>query len=356
MSVFTIEELERTAAGDLAPTGVKFEWDAKTQTSPEGEWQYGLSLLTVRDENPGNDRPTEQILAPRFDDFTMSGRWDDRYAGAGFAERTRREMEAFVGRSGLARLSIDAISVVGIVKNLVIRYRHRALIRYAFTVSAHYRDDGLVRSAVESLTAAVGMPAATAPDTFVDRAQAEVETAVAVHQDYPVGPSARVDDVQAVGTSVRGWQDSLSEMRDIIDARLLDAEDQVGAASRLAATFGALKTEAFDVLARLRGITSTGELAFESAIAVLDFEVWSRGLRGSALRLVMRSEEARRELGRRDRPRAVATHRAKRGESLYAISNLYYGTPFRWLAIYERNDLSTTELAGGELLIIPEGA
>lgn len=356
MGSFVIEELNRAATGDLLPTGVKFEWTAKEQTKPENEWAYSIGLVTVRDENPGNDRPTEQVLAPRFEDFTLQGKWDDRHAGAGFAEKTRRQMEEFIAGGGLARLSIDAVSVVGIVKKLDIRYRHKTMIRYAFTVSPHYRDDGVVRAAADALGAAVGMPAATAPDSFVDRAQAEVDIAQAYQDDYPIASTIQDTTAAEIGADVDGWQTSISSMRDVIDARLLQAEEQVNTTARLAAQFGALKTEAYDTLSRLRALNSDSTLAFSTATSVLDYEVWVRGLSASALRLILRSEEARRELFRRDRPHGIKTHRAKRGENLYSISQLYYHTPFRWLAIFERNNLASTELQGGELLVIPEGA
>jgi hypothetical protein len=44
----------------------------------------------------------------------------------------------------------------------------------------------------------------------------------------------------------------------------------------------------------------------------------------------------------------------RQGESLYAISRKFYGTPHAWRLIYDRNHLTSVTLTGDEILIIPE--
>jgi nucleoid-associated protein YgaU len=51
-----------------------------------------------------------------------------------------------------------------------------------------------------------------------------------------------------------------------------------------------------------------------------------------------------------------ALYRPRAGESLYAISNQFYGTPHQWRQIAEVNGLYGMTLTGEELLTIPAAA
>lgn len=49
----------------------------------------------------------------------------------------------------------------------------------------------------------------------------------------------------------------------------------------------------------------------------------------------------------------LGTYRAREGEDLRDVSQLYFGTPYEWRAIMIYNGLSTTELYNGQTIAIP---
>jgi len=94
----------------------------------------------------------------------------------------------------------------------------------------------------------------------------------------------------------------------------------------------------------------------QSAIGVLTFEDWSRSLRYTARVTMYQGLAGERSSAERAQPDAKHLYRPHAGESLYAISRRFYGTPFAWRLIYERNALTSFTLTGTETLIIPERA
>jgi nucleoid-associated protein YgaU len=71
---------------------------------------------------------------------------------------------------------------------------------------------------------------------------------------------------------------------------------------------------------------------------------------------IVGADEAERDMRTRAKASPRAIHRPYAGESLYRISERYYGTPSAWRRIYEANNLSSLVLAGTEELLIPEAS
>lgn len=51
----------------------------------------------------------------------------------------------------------------------------------------------------------------------------------------------------------------------------------------------------------------------------------------------------------------LGTYRTREGEDLRDVSRIYYGTPYEWRRIMEYNELNTSEVPAGTLLVIPRG-
>jgi hypothetical protein len=155
---------------------------------------------------------------------------------------------------------------------------------------------------------------------------------------------------------VEGLGERLADVRTAIDQRFLaEAEDSVDAALRLVQSFAGVKSYCLEVLERLTELRSDVQLAYETAVAVLDFEDWVRGLRASLYTLAWSSDRASRDLAQRVDPSARAYYRPFKGEDLYSISRKFFGTPFYNREIAEKNGLTTFTLQGTELLVIPNG-
>lgn len=347
---FTITELVSEVLDPYAQgsgaAGVRFVWDARTHTMPAGGWAYGVEQRISRDDPVGGDEPAEQVLGPRFKPFTLRGVWDDKWAGAGYADRTRQEFEQLVQRGNLCRFELENISVVGRISDLDVVYKKKSRVEYSFTVSPHRRLSG--GDARRQTRLAPSAP--LAPKDYIARAQALGAEVLLAHAQIPA--LALVGAILAdANAAVLDVSDAIAAVSSAIDTRLRLAAP-VDGAQRVVQAFTGLRTAASELatLARSYGPTV---LAYEAAGPVMALDVWAKSLGSAAARLAFASDVAVRELERRIGPRALALYSPRAGESLYSISLAYFGTPHRWREIADRNYLTRPILDGTELLIIP---
>ncbi len=349
--VFIITESGSGLGLSFNETPAKFEWDAKTQSSPRQAWEWVLRMRTVRTEYPGTERPTEQILGPHYEPFDLSGVWDDRYAGSGFAKETLDAFEAMVKRGRLVTVQFEDISFEGIITNFKPSYHRKYQIGYSFTLSPHAKNgDGPVtnepnKSWVES--------ADVNPDTMSDRIKNIIIAASLIHLDAPkifINGSLHA----TVSTALGVWVSHANTINSILANQVISTADEVNSFARLTQSFVALKQSAIDMLPELRSQSTTTALAFEGPVPVLDFESWARGLSRAARELVVAAHESARNLARFTASRPLALYRPRAGESLYNVSIRFFGTPHRWKDIYDRNGLFEFTLDGSEILVIPQ--
>lgn len=95
--------------------------------------------------------------------------------------------------------------------------------------------------------------------------------------------------------------------------------------------------------------TDDGDAQATSALAALEFEAILRKIKHTAARIVAQSGSA-------DTNEIKTIHEVKDGETLRNLSMLYYGTQDSWLTIAETNDLESTVISEGMVLLIPEEA
>jgi hypothetical protein len=345
---FTVVELQRTAQGTYVETPVKFIWDARTQSSPRHGWEYGVRLRTVREDYPGSDEPVEQVLGTNFEPFEIRGIWDDRYAGEGFAESQRVEFEKLVQRGNLCRLTFETITITGLLTQFVPTYYTSWRVAYKFTVSPHFRVEGGDTRRGRLLAPKTADPTASllAVNAVIDDALVKMQSA----------PASRISGstFSTVASSVGDWSARADSINVIVSSRVLAPEGPINSLSRVVQSFSDLQSSAAALLVSLAGLRSDQDLAYEDAMGSLGFDEWVRGLAFSARQMIISCAEARRDLGVLVDPKARAIYRPRQGESLYAISNRFYGTPFKWQAIAERNNLRGFTLTGQELLVIPD--
>jgi hypothetical protein len=344
---FTITELR--AAGP--ESALKFVWTAAKRSAPRGSWRFGLEQRSVREDYPGAAQPVEQVLGANFKEFTLGGVWDDRYNEPGYALATFRKFEELVARGNMCRFEFESISVTGLIKDVEFDYKRSDFITYQFTVSPHFRTPG-------DLAAAAGVRRAT-PTTL--RPVTEFRDLVntqrdALNQIMAAGPFNKLDG--NLGATVRGRVAEIdtgtTSLMATIAARVVNGVEKLDGLRRIAASFQVLKGYAAALMTDLAVAKTSTELAWETASGVLEWEVWTRGLKEYARLLYRTSHEAEIEMSRRVVPKAIAIYYPHKGESLYSVSQRFYGTPGSWRFIADRNNLETMTLQGTEALIIPE--
>lgn len=348
---FTITELRRAGDGGLVDTPTKFVWTNTNRAAPRGSWRFGLQQRTIREDYPGVEAPVEQVLGPNFKDFSLQGIWDDRHNHPGYALETMRAFEALVQRGSLCRFEFETVSVVGLPKDADFDYRRASYIGYSFTVSPHYRTSGGISS---GSTARRTVPEAFTPVAdYRDQAIAAEESMGLVHSFAPkasIKGTAHAD----TGSLLSELGDAVSDLTEAIAWRGEAATDFIVDIKRVSNALNVVKGKAAGLITSVASLKSSTHLAYDNAVAALDFDAWRCGLSQYGRKLGLLGVRGRDELARRAEPKAVALYRPRKGESLYAISQKYYGTPSEWKTIATRNNLDTITLQGTELLIIPE--
>ena len=338
-------------------SGERFEWtsDERAPTGQRGgaracplkPWTLSGALRKVRTDYAGALSPSFQVLGPVQKPFTLGGKWDDRYNFPGYAEQEKKRFEDMCRRGNLCRFSYGSQVVEGLIDTWDFPYRRAWDIGYSFSV------DVMDRSEDRDLTNR-SPPTVLSPAQSFDDTDLAVQSALDAHDEVPAS---------ALGGSLAF--DTEGALVDVADARLalsqtLDNQDlnpgehPVDAFARLATQFRTVQSAAATVVAGLIDQRSDTALMRQTPMAVLGFEVWSRSLRFTCRAAMASARKGDQSASERATPSAQRIYRPQEGESLYAISQQFYGTPWAWKLIADRNHLTTFVLDGTEFLIIPE--
>lgn len=343
---FTIEEKTQG--------GVKFEFTAREHSIPIQPWEFSGLMRTHREDYPGYERPTEQVLGPTYEDFTLSGMWDDKWMGGGstgVAMQTMRAMEALWRRGNVCHFSVtqdsESIEVLGVLKHVKFRYFHSTKVGYELTVSPHYRDNDLGSATPKIVSATASVD---------DSAQRIANKIVAARLLMALAPVAAMkgDVFSGVNDVVDDWESRAATIQTLSQTRSFTFEpDSPNSLLRLVQAFEGMQTAAMNVLPIVRGESTDTLMFFADSLLEASYDAWARSMCVQARYIFLDAYEAAVELQRRVTPDALALYRPQAGESLYAISNRFYGTPSKWRDIYDRNALGYFDLTGTEMLVIP---
>jgi len=358
---------ERPDLGGLKPRAgaVRFEWDAEHRNAPLQPWPGGVTQRTARIDYPGADNPTEQVLGPNFKSFSLSGRWRDKYnplssrapgeTDSVFGARARgyaiKELNAFlamVRRGNMVEISFKSLTFFGIITDFDWEYYREYDIGYTFTVSPHRRPGS------DELDKPVSPLTVRDANTLAIAIDARASTTLDIESTKPAALLA--GDASALSTQrvadVKAGSDDFSS---VVSNRVLKVNsDPLLSVQRAVSAGDILIGRAQSAIGAAGALKSSTALIYHTALGVLDFETWNRGLAAEMRLIAGDSYSARQQLDEQAEPNAIALYRPFENESLYSISNRFYGTPHNWRLIKERNRLSSSNLTGTELLIIPE--
>lgn len=355
-SIFVLEELPNL--GGFRPrtgVGVKFEWTAAQRNIPLQPWTFGGQQRTTRTDYPGTDRPTEQVMGPNFTPFTLNGKWMNKFnavqdgSEGGYAVATWKAFEQMCNRGNPVSIAFQDVDIIGIITSWSFNYLREDHIEYSFTVSPHRRasaNNEILQAPeiVKTITDHVN-------DVNVALASLEVFADPNLAAGEAISGTTLRDVQQGItdtGVSVASFQSSVEQR--ILDTDLGDGVDINRAISALDSAIA----KAAETKTQTQSLRADTDLAYKTATNVLSFETWSRGTAASARQMIFDSHQVRKELDKRASADAIAFYRPSKGESLYGISNRFYGTPHNARLIAERNGIKDMVLEGTELLVIPE--
>jgi hypothetical protein len=354
--MLTITELQRIGTS-LQPTGVDFKFARENFSAPRGPQQFGLELRTARHDLPGSEEPVEQVLGWSYIPFSVKGVWDDRHAGAGYADQTRRDFEAMVQRGNPVRYQFEQLSITGLIVKFEFLYVRKDYQTYNFTISPHFRYEGQTVRVDTNPNRRIH----TDPKQAVKLTREGLEQ---MKQDQAIArlsSSSRVQQVlkstafSEINASLDEIESFISSSEKLVDKEILGpVEGATKALNRGASIMSSVKTSASKLLNKQHSLQASANMSITSLVENLKFENWHRSLAGSTRQMVVTAEQARRDFAYRAQPKPKRLHRVRQGESLYQISTRYYGTPHHWREILAANKLSSIVMEGGELLEIPE--
>ncbi len=345
-AVMRLTELRRTGAGTLEEGLTKFEWSGPSHSAMQGTLDLELMAKTVRKEMPGSNEVVEQGLSATWQPFEMSGEWDDKWAGQGFAMAMYNDIAVFVSRMPLVRFTLDRHSIVGILTSLKIRYKTASKISWTLMMSPHKNET------IAEVTFSVFNEIERKP---VDQwwkqfqAQRDVLTRLRVNaRGIPLG----TDILVQFDSFLSVINEAVDKLGDVA-TRGLESDTQ-RRLLHLASTFRRIRGAGLSAAYGIQQQTSTIDLAYEDVIATLSYDEWVNNTRTELWKSIGFSRQAEIDMNHRLGRKPKAIYRPRARESLERISVRFYGTPDNALKIYEANNLKTSVLIGTEELLIPE--
>ncbi len=354
-SVFSIRERKHPSIGGPGNYNEVFYWTSEKVPGkglgafacPQNSIDLTLTQRTSRTDYPGSSAPTEQVIGSNYEPVIITGLFDDRYNSAGFAQNEMNRVSGVSRRGSICEFEIDEISLVGIITSVRFEYSGFWRIGYEITISVHGRDGGDVPiqngaqpepiSASQTLDNATTAFRATA-DAMLQAPQAALD---------PAAVAATQSAVNELSEQI----DTSAATFDYVEDDRLQPFEQL---NTLVSRFDIATAKAINVIDRTLAYKADVELTAMTMANMLNFETWSRSLREKARVARDVSIFSSIELKRRTAPDARQVYRPYKGESFYSVSNKFYGTPYEWRSIADRNGIDYFELTGDEVLIIPD--
>lgn len=352
----TVTELRRSASGGFEDTPVVFNFSGPEHSSAQGVVELYLKVNHVRKEIPGGNKVVHQMLSATWQPFTLEGEWDDKWGNrrvpslsmirsGSYAMSMYQAFADMVRRMPTIRLELDALSVVGVLTDLRIKYQMQGKIGWAVTMSPEDNEN----IPVQAPRRVPSQPIARWLQDARDQGDA-LNTAVSDASIVEM-KTERVADVTSALLEVNDALDRL----DAFGLQDFDFESDVfNKLLLLATTFRRIRQSAVNLADRIKEVTSLDDVAFDDAVFRMQHAEWIAGSHVSALQMVGIARQAERDMRKRAGRRPRAIYRPRRGESLERISMRFYRTADSWRIIYDANDLDSLALTGDEELIIPE--
>lgn len=353
-SKFTIEE--QTAGKLLVGNNSEplvFSWTAQNKNIPLRPWSFGVQQRTQRTDYPGGLAATEQVLGWNYTPFTLQGRFTDKYNTPGYAVSEWKKLELLVQRGNPVRISFEDVTIEGIITSTNFDYRRDWDIGYSITVSPHIRSRG------QAQTNKVLRDKAINAEQLNDDLQEIKGAVIDLLNTLQNGLALFIQDtaVSDIAANTNELIRLTTEVEEAIETRfLVNTQDEPGnTLLHLTSQFEAMSTVGWTMRNNLKGLRSDTALAYTNdASYVMQFDDWCKGTMEQAHKAVFTGDRNAKLLKQKARPNAKTLYRPLQGESMYDISNRFYGNPHSWRTIANVNELSEFELSGTEILIIPD--
>jgi len=363
--LFVIQELPSGTenATDEEVTVQRFEWTAdRVPTSssggaracPKSPWAIGGNLVRSRTDYPGSTAPSEQVMTAIYKEHRFEGVWSDKWNYPGYATDEQSRFEAMARRASLVEISYQEQVFRGLIFDWEFAYKGSFEIGYRFSFSVHFRAARAELSKERAEIRAVHVPD---QEDAIEAVTREVERVLEAQDDMP--RAAMSSDLAAV---VDGLVNRLIDARN--DAAATIATNPIGAVVRvgqealaqwrtLGTRFRSVESQAASYVTALSDVRSDVTVGWQSVDTFFDCERWARAARYHGRRAQGDARAAAEVMERKAEPPAIRNYAAASGESLYAISQRFFGDPQAWRVIAHANGLIDPIIRSATILIIP---
>lgn len=351
----SITELRRTGDGSYDDTPTVFRFTGPEHSSAQGVLELHLKANHVRKEIPGGNQVVHQMLAATWQPFTLEGEWDDkwgnrRYSAVSGFQRTGsyafhmyQSFAEMVKQMPTVRLEIDALSLVGVLTDLKLKYHHRGKIGWVVTMSPETNENLTVEARRPTVSKSI-------PKWLDEIAVVgtQLNESFAVAATLPM-KSPRVDSLTSSLLEINDSLDRLSSF----GIASLDG-DVTNKLLLIAATFRRIRAASFQMAMDVSTITSSIDIAYDDVVVAMTHANWIAASHTWSMQMVGLSRLAEKDMKKRAGKKPRAIYYPKKNESLERIAARFYGSADAWRTIYDANNLDSLVLDGTEELIIPE--
>jgi hypothetical protein len=316
---------------------------------------------------PGHSEASVQALGPSYEDLNLEGRFDDKYMAAyrpdGAANQvlqtpvtaieTKKLIESFVATARLCELAWSDVLLRG------------CLIEASFTIQAESKLEYKLKFSVHS----TGDLPAPPPTRTKALPLVVVEMEAEVRRLPLVTPGAQWSkDVLREVAKVEGLIDSgilgplkdannlvygtITNLRSAADNVLGSVDSVLESARKLAGVTGQVRSACVALLEQSRQIEydATSAAVNGDVIALFGFAEARYSMSSTARNLLLLADDATDAL----EPLLPewTVHRVVKGQTLQEIARIYWGASDGWQDLADDNDLDTTSLFAGQLLMV----
>lgn len=346
-----------------------------------GQYEAGIEQRVVQTRYPGNPVATMQTLGSQTPDSTLSGEWSDRFLGNtafpiatvnGVQVLTAIELaEAFEGlvvRGQAVEMTWGPQYRLGVLSRFTPRYKRADWLEWE--IEAKWST--AVEPASPGASTGVAVPQVLDPPAVADLTTQEGSAFIAAAVDYnswdvpePTAPAyaQALESMRAAQNALYGAAvkvaDGIAQVQ-AVPTQLADGIIGTLEAARVAAaSVGAVQNslaEVRDLPAQVwyRAAKLNAQLG-ESVSTGFSIVFQGRTTSAAAARARAALIPTSRNLQQQaNQTTLLALYTARAGDDLRQVSEQYYGNPFAWRALMVFNQLTTSVLAAGQVVRVPQ--
>ncbi len=306
-------------AGASAPHG-------RPRATPVVEDEMALRDTAVY--YPGNRRPTRHLFGEIHTDWTLTGRFSDRFLGPGGARAKVGTLKEFIADQQPVHIEWgDILAATGLLRRMKPSRESEAEIAWTLTIGID-GDDTMAMAAPQP---PASNPAATigalAPSQAAIQALTERPSDLALGTDFLSALDDLVSEIGVVSASVLAIAHDIDNFEQAL----------AGDLNRLRAGIRQFQTAALELQQTLD--SAQNDFAFGSASAASEGQWHAARAEASAEAFAVAAllADADRQIEIVQRGRARTTHVAAAGDTWESLSTRYYGGPSRADALRKAN-------------------